>query len=77
MKIGCGEGIRTPDLKVMSLASYQAAPPRDTAGTICRSRNPVKTFLSKVVQAPQGHQLTYRLPLREPRSPWASLAALR
>lgn len=32
MKIGCGEGIRTPDLKVMSLASYQAAPPRDWRG---------------------------------------------
>lgn len=26
---GCGGWIRTSDLEVMSLASYQAAPPRD------------------------------------------------
>ena len=27
-KVGCGRGIRTPDLQVMSLASYRTAPPR-------------------------------------------------
>jgi hypothetical protein len=33
-KIGCGGRIRTYDLQVMSLTSYQAAPPRGRVSTL-------------------------------------------